>query len=63
MDEEADVDSLIWGRIIEQFFLDLVDEGFLIGCEECNFPTPAVFKTNGMFLCRQCRNSGDVVGV
>ena len=56
MDEEPDVDSLIWGRIIEQFFLDLIEEGFMTGCVECNFPTPSVFQFEGVVLCRQCRN-------
>ena len=63
MDEEPDIDSLIWGRIVEQFFLDLIEEGFMTGCAECNFPTPTVFEYGDRVLCRQCRNSGEGVKV
>lgn len=63
MDEEPDLDSLIWGRIIEQFFLDLIEEGFMTGCAECNFPTPSVFERDGVVLCRSCRTDWEGVEV
>jgi hypothetical protein len=38
-----DTQGMLLGKIVEDFFIALVDEGFLDGCVSCKFPTPSVF--------------------
>jgi hypothetical protein len=55
-----DTQGLLLGKIVEDFFIALVDEGFLDGCVNCNFPTPSVFVTDDdLLFCRKCRTSGE----
>lgn len=59
MTEEPDTQGLLLGKIVEDFFISLVEEGFLDGCVECNFPTPSVFVTeDDLLFCRRCRTEG-----
>jgi hypothetical protein len=54
--DEPDTRGLLLGKIVEDFFIALVEEGFLDGCVECNFPTPSVFVTeDDLLFCRRCR--------
>ena len=55
-----DTQGLLLGKIVEDFFIAMVEEGFLDGCVDCKFPTPSVFVTDdGVLLCRKCRTSGE----
>jgi hypothetical protein len=62
---QDDTQGLLLGKIVEDFFIALVDEGFLDGCVNCNFPTPSVFvNENDLLFCRKCRmNGGDYAEV
>jgi hypothetical protein len=52
--------GLLLGKIVEDFFIALVDEGFLDGCVSCNFPTPSVFvDKDDLLFCRKCRMEGE----
>lgn len=64
MSDEPDTRGLLLGKIVEDFFIALVDEGFLDGCVECKFPTPSVFVTeDDLLFCRRCRyGQGPSVG-
>ena len=54
-----DTQGLLLGKIVEDLFIALVDEGFLDGCVNCNFPTPSVFVTeDDLLFCRKCRMNG-----
>jgi hypothetical protein len=54
-----DTQGLLLGKIVEDFFIALVDEGFLDGCVNCNFPTPSVFvNEDDLLFCRKCRMNG-----
>jgi hypothetical protein len=55
-----DTQGLLLGKIVEDFFIALIDEGFLDGCVVCNFPTPSVFVTeDDLLFCRKCRTNGE----
>jgi len=55
-----DTQGLLLGKIVEDFFIALVDEGFLDGCVECKFPTPSVFvNEDDLLFCRKCRMNGE----
>ena len=54
-----DTQGMLLGKIVEDFFIALVDEGFLDGCVNCNFPTPSVFvDKDDLLFCRKCRMNG-----
>jgi hypothetical protein len=54
-----DTQGLLLGKIVEDFFIALVDEGFLDGCVSCKFPTPSVFvNEDDLLFCRRCRTNG-----
>jgi len=54
-----DTQGLLLGKIVEDFFIALIDEGFLDGCVNCNFPTPSVFvNEDDLLFCRKCRMNG-----
>ena len=58
MDE--DTQGILLGKIVEDFFIALVDEGFLDGCVDCKFPAPSVFvDKEGLLFCRKCRMNGE----
>jgi len=51
--------GMLLGKIVEDFFIQLVDEGFLDGCVNCKFPTPSVFvNEDDLLFCRKCRTNG-----
>lgn len=62
--ERAFTQALDLGRMIETFFIELVDGGFMEGCVCCKFPTPTPFVnlTTGELLCRKCRMAHDEEG-
>ena len=52
--------GMLLGKIVEDFFIQLVDEGFLDGCVNCKFPTPSVFvNEDDLLFCRRCRTNGE----
>ena len=52
--------GMLLGKIVEDFFIQLVDEGFLDGCVNCKFPTPSVFvNEDDLLFCRKCRTNGE----
>lgn len=60
---EPDTQGLLLGRIVEQFLIDLVEDGFLDGCVDCGFPTPSVFVDgDDLLFCRKCRTIGESNG-
>jgi hypothetical protein len=55
-----DTQGMLLGKIVEDFFIALVDEGFLDGCVNCKFPTPSVFlNEDDLLFCRKCRTNGE----
>jgi hypothetical protein len=55
-----DTQGMLLGKIVEDFFIALVNEGFLDGCVSCKFPTPSVFvDKEDLLFCRKCRMNGE----